>query len=146
MSPAPNIQPPVVVADTPEAFDRLQQSVTAPFRFVAAPTYASARQLIQPDTALVVCGCHFDDGHMYDLLRFMKARPELKDIPFLAIRILEGELDDTIYESVKIATRALGANGFIDLFRLQRQHGEAEANHRLTQRILALAGSGADTN
>ena len=53
-----------------------------------------------------------------------------------------------MYESVKIATKALGADGFIDLYRWRMRYGEAEAFHRLTRSIDALAGGGKmpDTN
>ena len=84
---------------------------------------------------------------MYDLLRLMKAEPETRTLPFLAVRCVEGELlDDALYESVKIAVRALGGNAFVDLLRWQRRWGPAEASHRLTRLVDTLAGAGpADT-
>jgi hypothetical protein len=96
---------------------------------------------MEPPPALVVCGCHFDEGRMYDLLRHMKATPELARVPFMAVRCVEGDmaLDDALFESVKIAVRALGGNAFVDLLRWQRRHGEAEAAHRLTQLVQDLA-------
>jgi CheY-like chemotaxis protein len=132
---------PIVVADSQEAFDLLKQSVVSSFMLEHAPTLRQAATLVTPDTALVICGCHFDDGRMYELLRHLKARPELQGVPFMAIRAMEGELDDTLYESVKTAVRALGGDSFVDLFRWQRRYGDAEAAHRLTQRIEALAGA-----
>ena len=131
----------IVVADALESFELLRECVTSAYALQHAGTVDQARQLITAETPLVLCGCHFDDGRMYDLLRSMKATAGLAQVPFLAIRVLEGGLDDTLYESVKIATRALGADGFVDLFRWQRRYGAAEAAHRLTQRIEALAGS-----
>jgi hypothetical protein len=56
----------------------------------------------------------------------------------VAVRLTPGELDDVIYESVRIATTALGANGFIDMVRLQAQHGRDEARRRLLERVQAL--------
>ena len=133
--------PPILVADSADAFQLLSESVVSTFVFRHVATMAEARQALQSDTPLVVCGCHFDEGRMYDLLRYMKATPPLSDVPFMAIRALEGELEDALYESVKIATRALGGDSFVDLFRWQRIYGEADAAHRLTQRILSLAGA-----
>jgi hypothetical protein len=69
----------------------------------------------------------------------MKARPGLNAIPFLTIRAQEGELEDAMYESVKIATSALGGNGFVDLFRWQRLYGPARAARQFAERVAALA-------
>ncbi len=132
---------PIIIAESQEAFDLLKQSVVSAFTLAHAATLRQAAAAVTPETPLVICGCHFDDGRMYELLRHLKARTELQSVPFMAIRATEGELDDTLYESVKIAIRALGGDTFIDLFRWQRRYGAAEAAHRLTQRIEALASA-----
>jgi hypothetical protein len=137
MSPAP--APHVLVADAFEPFDAFRRALTSPFDLVHAPDLQAAKAALAAGPALVVCGCHFDEGHMYDLLRHMKAAPALEHTPFMAIRTLEGELDDALYESVKIAVRALGGNAFVDLLRWQRRYGVAEASHRLTRRVASLA-------
>jgi hypothetical protein len=131
---------PIVVADTTEAFEHLRDSLARALPLVHVDTLGAAQRAIVPGTPLVVCGCHFDEDRMYDLLRYMKASGTLGRIPFLATRLLPDALEDTLYESVKIATRALGASGFVDLYRLQRKYGEVEAAQRLTARIEALAG------
>jgi hypothetical protein len=137
---------PIVVADRPEAFDVLRATLPGGVQLASAATLAEARNAVRPDTPLVVCGCHFDDGRMYDLLRYLQAHPPLARVPFLTIRALEGELDDAMYESVKIATQALGGVGFVDLYRWGRRYGEAEASRRLTERILALADGQVDSD
>src|SRR5690348_10462447 len=109
--------PPIVVADTGDAVDQLQQSLAGVWPLASAQTLAGARQAVNGDTPLILCGCHFDEGRMYDLLRWVRGQPALRHIPFLTTRVLEGELDDAMYESVKIATGALGGNGFVDLMR-----------------------------
>lgn len=135
----------VLVADDPASFAAFRDALTTPFALLPVGTLAQAMQALQPPPALVVCGCHFAEGGMYDLLRHMKAAPALAGVPFMAIRCLEGELDDTLYESVKIAVRALGGNAFVDLLRWQRKYGAAEANHRLTQLVTRLVQAPLDT-
>ncbi|HEY8357419.1 MAG TPA: hypothetical protein VIL30_08140 [Ramlibacter sp.] len=129
----------VLVADDPDAIEALRRALTRPFQLVLVSGVPEARRQLQDRPALVVCGCHFDDGGMYDLLRHMKADPALETIPFMAVRCLEGELDDTLYQSVKIAVRALGGDAFVDLLRWQRKYGEAEAGRRLTDLFERLA-------
>jgi hypothetical protein len=130
---------PLVAADTDEAVDHLRKTLQGAWRLDAARTLDQARQAITPDTPLVLCGVHFDEGRMYDLLRWLRAQPELRHIPFLTMRALEGELDDAMYESVKIATGALGGNGFIDLMRWERRYGAHEAARRFADAVTGLA-------
>jgi hypothetical protein len=126
------------VADRGDALAMLRAGV-ANLPLAAAATLDDAKRLVTEHTPLVLCDCHFDDGRMYDLLRWMKAGARLAGVPFLAIRVRQGELDDAMYESVKIATRALGADGFVDLYRWQQRYGNAPAAQRLMERITQLA-------
>jgi hypothetical protein len=135
MSPAPSI----LVADTAESFAAFRGALTSSFVLKPVATFDQARDALEPPPALVVCGCHFDEGRMYDLLRHMKATPELSKVPFMAVRCVEGELEDALYESVKIAVRALGGNAFVDLLRWQKRWGAPEAAHRLTHLVQTLA-------
>lgn len=134
---------PILVADQPESFDVFRRSLASAIPLVHASGFDEARAALKEQRpALVVCGCHFDEGRMYDVLRFLKATPGLQHVPFMAVRCVQGELlDDTLYESVKIAVRALGGDAFVDLLRWQQRWGEAEAAHRLTQRVQQLAGT-----
>lgn len=138
---------PILIADEADAFQAFRAALASSHPLVHAETLEQARAALAGGCALVVCGCHFDEGRMYDLLRHLKATPELRSLPFLAVRCVESELlDDALYESVKIAVRALGGNAFVDLLRWQRRWGEAEASHRLTLLVDSLAQAGpADT-
>ena len=139
--------PCIVVADHRDSFEAFRDALTSDYRLVHVGTVEQAREALVPPPALVVCGCHFDEGRMYDLLRHLKAAPGLHDVPFLAVRCTEGELlDDALYESVKIAVRALGGSAFVDLLRWQRRWGAEEASHRLTHLVDTLISPGpADT-
>ena len=135
--------PPILVADHPESFHAFRDALTSNHQLVHVVTLEEARDALGQRPALVVCGCHFDEGRMYDLLRLLKAEPATRGVPFVAVRCVEGELlDDTLYESVKIAVRALGGNAFVDLLRWQRRWGPAEAAHRLTHLIDRLVQAG----
>ena len=142
MSSPPATGSPIVVADSADGVELLRGTPAgAPFELVGAQTLPQARAAVGPETPLVICGCHFDDGRMYELLRHLKAQAALKSIPFLAVRAAAGELEDAMYESVKIATQVLGGSGFIDLFRWRRLYGEAEAARQFGERVAQLARS-----
>lgn len=136
----------ILLADTPEGVEAFRAALATSFDLVAVGTFERAKTALETPPALVVCGCHFDEGRMYDLLRYLKASPGLQRVPFMAVRAMQGELEDALYESVKIAVRALGGNAFVDLLRWQRRWGEAEASHRLTHLVQTLVNaSGNDT-
>jgi CheY-like chemotaxis protein len=135
-------RPRILVADDFESIAVFREALTISYELLPAATLKEARALVTQAPDLVVCGCHFDEGRMYDLLRCLKA-PGMERIPFLAVRCVEDQLlDDALYESVKIAVRALGGDAFVDLLRWQRRWGEAEASHRLTRLVDSLLGAG----
>jgi len=129
---------PIVVADTADSFRVLHASLSKVFELAHATTCEQALALVQPLTPLVLCGVNFDDGRLYELLRALKADPALARVPFVVTRVGAGELDDAVYESVKVAAAAIGANGFIDLFRWKGRYGQQEAARRLLDRVRAL--------
>jgi CheY-like chemotaxis protein len=143
MSTAPRI----LVADEPAAFTAFRDALTSSYVLLHAATLDQALAALSDPPALVVCGCHFDEGRMYDLLRHLRADPQLRDLPFLGVRCTPDKLlDGALYESVKIAVRALGGNAFVDLLRWQKRWGAPEAAHRMTHLVETLIkGSPADT-
>jgi hypothetical protein len=123
----------ILVADHPEAFDVFRRALARPYPLEHAATFDAAVRALRSAPSLLVCGCHFDEGRMFDLLRTLKKDPACSHVPFLAVRCLRGgtALDDTLYESVKIAVDALGGQGFADVLWWQQRLGEEEASRRL---------------
>ncbi|NNU43375.1 hypothetical protein [Ramlibacter montanisoli] len=143
MSTAPRI----LVAEEPAAFAAFRDALTSSYVLVHAATLDEALAALSDPPALVVCGCHFDEGRMYDLLRHLRSNPQLRaTCPSWGALHPDRLLDGALYESVKIAVRALGGNAFVDLLRWQKRWGGAEAAHRLTHLVETLIkGSPADT-
>jgi CheY-like chemotaxis protein len=134
--------PSILVADDDASFEVFRAALNTDLPLTRVATLEQARRALGEPPSLVVCGCHFDEGRMYDLLRHLKASPELARVPFVAVRCVQDDLlDDALYESVKIAVRALGGNAFVDLLRWKRRWGQTEAGHRLTQLVNTLAHS-----
>lgn len=130
----------ILIADTPESVEICRPCLTGPFALVQAGTLDEATHELRGRIDMVVCGVHFDEGRMYDLLRHLKRSPRLERLPFVAVRCLEGELefDGALRESVKIAVKALGGNAFVDLLRWQREYGAHEAGRRFTELLQQL--------
>ena len=139
-APAASAGSPIVVAESAPGFRQVSDTLAASgLPLLGVDSVAQAKAAVRADTPLVLCGCHFDEGRLYELLRHIKARPVFAGIPFLTIRVEAGELDDALYESVKIATALLGGNGFVDLFRWRRLYGPAEADRQFAEHVTSLA-------
>lgn len=92
----------------------------------------------EPDLALILCGVHFDESRMYDLLCF--ARESHPHIPFVACRILEFKLSRISLQAIVIAADALGAVAFVDLPTLIAEFGRKKAAPLFRGRVLAHLG------
>lgn len=105
------------------------------FQIIPCVTLEAAIARAYDQVDLILCGLHFDDSRMFDLLRSVKATPALRHIPFLCVKTTEGVLEPTFYESVRIATRALGAADFVDLSESANEQGAEQAVRRITRYI-----------
>ena len=118
------------------AFPMIGTSVTGTeMLLVPCVTLEMAKEVVHDNIDVILCGLHFDDSRMFDLLRFVKADPTLRTIPFLCIKTLEGEVEPTFNESVRIATKALGAVGYFDLAAKIGKVGHDHAKSEISEYI-----------
>lgn len=90
-----------------------------------------AQSTLSKGVDLVICGLHFDEGRMLDFLRFAKANPDTRPIPFICIKSTEDMLSPVMLQSVEIASKALGATRFVDLYEWRTTLGDEQAFHKL---------------
>jgi hypothetical protein len=102
-------------------------------------TTSQAHALLKQPFDVIICGSQFDESRMFDLLRYCKAMPHTKNLPFVCIRARGGELDDAAYQGVAIALRTLQAEAFIDLYRWKKIFGHEKAKEMLRDAIIRLA-------
>jgi hypothetical protein len=129
----------ILIAVTPLSAPLISDILGADFELIFTDSIDHTRPLLDETIDLIACDTHFDDCRMFDLLRLVKAEPSTRPIPFLCLRVVEGALDQTLYQSVDIASSALGAAAFIDLFDLKRRSGDEQAHRRLNALIAQLA-------
>lgn len=78
---------------------------------------------------------------MFDFLRYVKADPDTRSIPFVSIKATGEEISRTISQGIEIACKALGAHQFVELLDWEKQYGETEAHARYQQLIRQLISS-----
>ena len=134
----PETLPRVLLADVVQGFASIERILDGDVTFVHATTLDEALEaMVEVD--LILCGVHFDDSRMFDLLRYAKASPEARGKPFLCFRDRESELAPTLFEGLDIACRALGGVGFVDLILLRRRVGEEDGDAEFRSLVLRHA-------
>lgn len=89
---------------------------------------------------LIICGDHFDQGRMPDLLHASKTQPTIAPIPFLGVRLFDDEPDNKRHGIVRATANMLGSDGFLDVAQWKRSVGDdyAKAKLRICVDYMAL--------
>lgn len=132
----------VLAADTPEGIATMRKILEPMLEVVPASSMADALELLEGKVDLMVCGIHFEDCRMIDLLRLAKADPLSRDKPILCYRDHASELPTTIFQSLSISCKALGAADFVDLHALKQEVGVMSADARFLAIVLRHLGHG----
>jgi hypothetical protein len=82
---------------------------------------------------MIVCGVHFDEGRMFDLLRRVKGDPALSQVLFVPVLGALPANSSAMGDSIRSATATLGADGFIDLSRMSARLSQREVAEKLRE-------------
>lgn len=129
-------KPKVLAACPPPAFQILSRAVGGDVDLLYTNSLSAARSLLRthPELALVVCGIHFDESRMYDLLT--EVQRDFASLPFLAVRIMDYEAAHMSLQPTHTALQALGALGVIDFPSACKANGAIEADRQLRDAVM----------
>ncbi len=99
-----------------------------------------AYSTVSPEFDLILCGLHFENGRMYDFLKFSKAYQRTKNIPFLCVQLTGGILPYGAFKSMVTAFDVLGGDMFVQLAKWRIELGDEQAFTKLLDVIKVLAG------
>ncbi|TAL84015.1 MAG: hypothetical protein EPN74_12775 [Rhodanobacter sp.] len=125
----------VVAADTLQGIETLQHVLGDMVDLITATSFAKAIRTFDEPIDMIICGIHFDDSRMFDLLAYTRNQTHLREIPFYIFRDLDSALEPTFFRSLEISAGVLGATGFIDLFALKQRFGVSNADEQFRKRI-----------
>ncbi len=130
-------KPNVLAACPPFALPPLEKALGADAQLVPVNRLDVAEAVLKSNVALrmIVCGVHFDESRMYELLEL--ARRDYPGVPFVCARILDAEIPKVSREALRIAAETMGAEAFIDLPELVAQLGPEAAEEKLRELLLA---------
>lgn len=99
------------------------------FEVVFCHTMEDAQAAIDEQVGIVVCGVHFAQGAVFELLQFVRSNPASKQVPFFVMLDTAGRYNysPAIVHGLRAAAKALGATGFTDLSALVEKAGREDA-------------------
>lgn len=129
-------KPKVLAAVPPASLEVVSRVVAKDVELVFTNALSSAQALLAatPDFAMVLCGVHFDESRMYDLLEY--AHRDFPHLPFLIVRIVDWELRGLSMAGFGEAAQAAGAVGVFDFVAASKNLGEPAAERALREAVL----------
>jgi CheY-like chemotaxis protein len=91
------------------------------------------------DFDLILCGLHFDNGKMYELLEAAKSSNATAHIPFICVQLIGSILPHGAFKSMRTAFDILGGDLFIQVAKWRIDHGDEEAFRKFSDVILNIA-------
>lgn len=105
----------ILVADTQDAFDRLKRALASHYELDFAETYDQAIAMLKANKyVLLICGEHFDDSKMFELMGAAKFELQLVDLAMICFRHLHSRFSARVKKAVQMSAELLGACKFID--------------------------------
>ena len=105
----------LLVAVRPQDRDLVLSCLGDEFELILAYSFGEAVQQLEQDVGMVICGVHFDEGRMFDLLQIAKADSGKSPIPFVPVLSGSSNHAEGIRRGIRSAALSLGADDFIDL-------------------------------
>lgn len=128
----------IVVAIRPEDAGLMREVMGDEFDLIVCTSLAEAQSALTQEVHMIACGVHFDDGRMFDLLKYVKSAEGLRVIPFWGVLRDEGMLSSAITRGIRTAMKTLGANG---LFNLSQMRADDQPEILYRELRMALAQS-----
>ncbi len=129
----------VLVAFSSLELHGLISSILFKDELVFAATHDQALHKLNSSFDLIICSLHFDNGRMYELLKYAKSISELKTIPFLCVQMTGDILPFGTYKGMSKAFDLLGGDLFVQVARWRIEFGDEEAFKKLQDVIDSLA-------
>lgn len=130
----------ILVAHTSDPTKLLAEALSGHDIDYVATMSEACRAVDQDGYSLIFCTLQFDDSRMFDLLRFCKSQPKYRAVPFICVRVRDSHFaSPIILESLELASRALGAEAFVDL--VMSDGAPADVVRQIVERYLSDASN-----
>lgn len=117
----------LLLAIRPEDTHLATAIIDNPDHAVFCHTYEQAQASLNDGIYAVVCGVHFDNGKVFDYLRYVRSHPAMHDVPIFILLGNSSRYSPSIVHGMRRAAEVLGVTAFTDLIRLTDKVGKEQA-------------------
>lgn len=128
-------RPKLLIAVRPEDVALSKAILGKEFNAIFCHSYEEACAQLDESVRLVTCGVHFDNGKVFDLLRFVRENPRTADLPFFILLGAGSRYSPAIVQGIRAAAKLLKVTAFTDLTRLSDKVGPSASIDALRQGI-----------
>jgi len=122
--PSADPRPKLLIAVRPEDMALSKIILGNEFNVVFCHTYEEACRALDGSVQMVTCGVHFDNGKVFDLLRYVRATPEFETLPFFILLGAGSRYSHAIVQGIRAAAELLKVTAFTDLTRFAEKFGK----------------------
>jgi CheY-like chemotaxis protein len=106
----------ILIADIPEGAEAVKACLSPHHDLVLVHSLAAATRLIENvDFDAIICGTHFDDSRMIELLKEVRTDSRYSEKPFVIVRVVPTNLTAEIEANAKQMALVLGATAYITI-------------------------------
>lgn len=116
----------ILVAVRPEDDVLVSVILDGHFDFKVCHSLKDAVASLDESFGLIVCGVHFDQGAMFDLLAATITHPTACSVPFFLVLREESRYSASVINGIRSAAEVHGVDKFIDLRELRAQMSEQQ--------------------
>ncbi|HYC42002.1 MAG TPA: hypothetical protein VEB70_03315 [Noviherbaspirillum sp.] len=128
-------RPKLLIAVRPEDVIFSKGILGEEFNAVFCHSYEEACGKLDGSVRLVTCGVHFDNGKVFDLLRFVREQPQTANLPFFILLGADSRYSPAIVQGIRAAAKLLKVTAFTDLTRFADKLGDEASIAALRQGI-----------
>jgi CheY-like chemotaxis protein len=123
-----------MIAGNSHTIEVLEQLLRPRYELIRVTSMREAISKIHSDQPeLVICGMLFEESRMFDFLKAVKADPAIAQTKFICSRVVTSDLPNAVMEALTIASCALGAVMFLDIFELLRNGKGAQVVEQIEE-------------
>lgn len=122
----------ILLAVSHQSHPRLVRVLARRFKVVSCFTLQEASHALEttPGIDLVLCGMHFDESRMFNLIDYIRQNPATTSLPILCIKVIHVITPPGVYEAVKSAAKLKNAD-FFNYRAVLDAEGEEAADRQL---------------
>lgn len=132
----------VLIAASEDEQKFLKTALGKDHAYVWCTTWRQVEHEMDTEIDAVLCGVHFDDGRLFDLVEWVKSGSGTRNTPVYGVVVHARHFSEHFLTGLRSAVSLFDAEGVLDLAGLRRDCGDAEAIDMLRTAVDGIVVAG----